>query len=72
MTTAHYRSVPRIAARATVPIWPLAWLVGRWRTFFKRARERRDLADLSDDQLRDVGLNRDTIRREVEKPFWMA
>jgi uncharacterized protein YjiS (DUF1127 family) len=72
MTTAHYRTVPRIAVRATLPAWRLAWLVARLRTWFRRARERRDLADLSATQLRDVGLSRDVIKREVEKPFWMA
>jgi uncharacterized protein YjiS (DUF1127 family) len=72
MTTTHYRSAPRVAARATGPTWRLARLIGRLRTWFKRMRERRDLADLSDTQLRDVGLSREVIKREVEKPFWMA
>jgi uncharacterized protein YjiS (DUF1127 family) len=72
MTTAHYRSVPRIAVRATLPAWRFVSPFARLRTWFKRSRERRDLADLSDTQLRDVGLSRDVIRREVEKPFWMA
>jgi uncharacterized protein YjiS (DUF1127 family) len=40
--------------------------------WLRRARSRRELADLNDVQLRDVGLNRDTIKREIEKPFWMA
>lgn len=72
MTTVHYRSVPRIAVRARSltrrPLQPIALL----RAWLMRARQRRTLADLNDEQLRDVGLNRDMIKREVEKPFWMA
>jgi uncharacterized protein YjiS (DUF1127 family) len=57
---------------ATTPTWRLGSLVRLWRTWFKRTRQRRDLAELSDTQLRDVGLSREAIKREVEKPFWMA
>jgi len=42
------------------------------RTWIKRARQRHELADLSDAQLRDVGLNRYMVQHEIEKPFWMA
>ncbi len=72
MTTTHYRSVPRIAMRAEVPAWRLPWLVILLRTWIKRAHQRRELAELSDTQLRDVGLNRPMVQREVEKPFRMA
>jgi uncharacterized protein YjiS (DUF1127 family) len=68
MTMVHYRSVPRLA-RPTLAMWRLLRLVallGNWR---KRARQRRELADLSVAQLRDVGLNRHAIQREVQKPF---
>ena len=71
MTTVPYRSMPRVAVRTAVPAWR-TWLVGQLRAWFKRACERRELAGLSDEQLRDVGLSRYVIRREVEKPFWMA
>lgn len=37
-----------------------------------RQRSRQTLADLSPEQMRDVGLNPSVVRREVEKPFWMA
>jgi uncharacterized protein YjiS (DUF1127 family) len=72
MTTAHYRSVPRAAMRTMVPAWRLSWLVEQLRTWLRRVRERRELAELSDAQLRDVGLSRHTVKREVEKPFWMS
>jgi len=72
MATAHYRSAPRVAVRTTVPAWRPWSLFVPLRSWLSRARSRRELADLNDDQLRDVGLNREMIRREVEKPFWMA
>jgi uncharacterized protein YjiS (DUF1127 family) len=72
MTTAHSRSVPHVAMRTTVPAWRPSWLVEQLRTWLRRTRERRELAELSDAQLRDVGLSRNTVKREVEKPFWMS
>ena len=72
MTMVHSRSVPRIAARPEMPTGRLTRLVASMRGWVKRMRERRELAGLSDEQLRDVGLNRAMIRAEVEKPFWMA
>jgi uncharacterized protein YjiS (DUF1127 family) len=71
MTTVHHRSVPRITVRKTLP-GRLARLGIRLATWFWRVRQRRELWQLSDEQLRDVGLTREMIRREVEKPFWMA
>jgi uncharacterized protein YjiS (DUF1127 family) len=41
-------------------------------TWLWRARSRRELSRLGDGQLRDVGLTREMIRCEAEKPFWMA
>lgn len=35
-----------------------------------RARERRRLAQLTDRELRDIGLNRYEARQESRKPFW--
>jgi uncharacterized protein YjiS (DUF1127 family) len=40
--------------------------------WLRRFRDRRELANLDDAQLRDVGLNADTVRRESAKPFWQA
>jgi len=37
---------------------------------FRRARQRRDLAALSDYHLRDIGLDRTDVEREVRKPSW--
>jgi uncharacterized protein YjiS (DUF1127 family) len=38
----------------------------------RRARYRRELGNLSETQLRDVGLDPAFISRESAKPFWMA
>jgi uncharacterized protein YjiS (DUF1127 family) len=72
MTMVHSRSVPRVALRQEQPTGRPTRLVALLRGWVKRARERRELAGLNDEQLRDVGLNRLMVKREVEKPFWMA
>jgi uncharacterized protein YjiS (DUF1127 family) len=41
---------------------PIAWL--------ERMRERRQLAGLNDDMLKDIGLNRADIDAVANKPFW--
>lgn len=35
-----------------------------------RWRQRRDLHELTDDQLRDIGVTRQEARREAARPFW--
>ena len=37
---------------------------------FRRARQRRDLAHLSEHGLRDIGLTRYDVDLELKKPFW--
>jgi uncharacterized protein YjiS (DUF1127 family) len=39
-------------------------------TWFERSRQRRQLAELSDHMLRDIGLSRAEIWAETDKPFW--
>jgi len=43
---------------------PLLWM--------RRSRYRQELANLSETQLRDVGLDPRMVYRESTKPFWMA
>jgi uncharacterized protein YjiS (DUF1127 family) len=71
MTMVHSRSAPRVAAPQS-PANRLARLVALLRSWSRRRRERQELAELSDLQLRDVGLSRHMIKHEVEKPFWMV
>jgi len=44
-------------------------LVGLW---LWRAKARRELAQLDDARLADVGISPETARREARKPFWQA
>ncbi len=44
-----------------------AGLLGTWR---QRAADRRQLCDLDDHMLRDVGLSRGEVEFEISKPFW--
>jgi uncharacterized protein YjiS (DUF1127 family) len=39
---------------------------------FRRARQRRDLAALTDYHLRDIGLDRIDVERELRKPSWRS
>jgi len=41
--------------------------IGRWHEL---ARQRRQLASLSDNALHDLGLSRADIASETERPFW--
>jgi uncharacterized protein YjiS (DUF1127 family) len=36
------------------------------------ARSRRELASLTDDQMKDIGLKRSDVLVEIEKPFWQG
>lgn len=52
-----------------LPPWMVAALskLGSW---MEHSRQRRRLADLDDAALKDIGLTRDDVRVEFEKPFW--
>ena len=45
-------------------------LLALLRTWYRRASERRALAELDAHLLQDCGLTREQARREAEKPFW--
>lgn len=74
--------MPVISPRTStsMQIWPqLRELAAKTRmllqileVWLERRRTRDQLSDLSPEQLRDVGLNPVTVRREIEKPFWVA
>ncbi|MEN2989239.1 DUF1127 domain-containing protein [Tistrella sp. BH-R2-4] len=52
----------------------MSWLahivVTIFRTWPDRWRQRRDLRDMTDDQLRDLGISRRDAMREGRRPFW--
>lgn len=56
----------RAARRAGV--WTRPW--ARLALWIRRARERRQLLEMSEIQRRDIGVTRLDICREVNKPFW--
>ncbi|MDH4871036.1 DUF1127 domain-containing protein [Pseudomonas sp. BN515] len=55
--------------RATVSLAP-ARLGDRWYRFWMRLHTRRQLLELDDHALRDVGLSRAQALEEALKPFW--
>lgn len=57
---------PAAAWHLPSPFEVFGWLVELQRLW----RRREELRDLSDAQLRDVGLRRDQIEREARRPFW--
>lgn len=43
---------------------------GGWSVFLRRWRTRKALGELSDSQLRDIGLSREQAQTEAQLPFW--
>ena len=46
--------------------------IGTWSLWQARRRGRRQLAELSDQMLQDIGISRTDVEREYDKPFWRA
>lgn len=53
----------------SVPWWKRA--VQRVLHWHELARQRRELATMSDEALKDIGLSRADIQEEIDRPFWM-
>jgi len=67
------RGAPRLWLNVGQPMRPLAilsWIFRAVRVWRILKRTRRQLAELDDRQLRDVGLTRGQALREHSKPFW--
>ena len=58
-----------LSRRRVAPLGRLLRLLIAWS---ERARERHELESLSDHSLRDIGLSRAEVGREIAKPFWQA
>ena len=56
-------STPRIVFSATV---------GRLGLWYDRYCERRHLAELPEEMLKDIGITAAAARKEASKPFWVA
>ena len=65
--TLYQQELLGIPARTLAPRGPQE---SRWRQFWRRVRTRRQLLELSDEQLRDIGISRDQARIEALRPFW--
>ena len=55
--------------------WPAKTLAWAWKAALawqSRASQRVHLDSLDDRMLRDVGLTRRDVQKEIEKPFWTA
>ena len=46
--------------------------IGALSLWQSRRRARRQLAELSDQMLQDIGISRTDVEREYGKPFWRA
>jgi uncharacterized protein YjiS (DUF1127 family) len=57
-------------ARRTATDGVMAALLRSVAESFRRGRQRRDLAALSEHSLRDIGLSRADVELEVSKPIW--
>ena len=63
---------PRLATLWAAFTRRLTIILDTLATWQERASQRYRLAELDDRMLRDVGLSRADIRREVERPFWRS
>ena len=58
----------RIHKAPAAPLWKrVLTRILRWHEL---ARQRRELAAMSDEALKDIGLSRADIQEEIERPFW--
>jgi uncharacterized protein YjiS (DUF1127 family) len=74
ISTAPYR--PAIArparGKAMTPIRLIRALLARLRYWHRRSIQRAELAALDDRMLKDIGLTRADVQREINKPFWQG
>ena len=65
----HDRPPPKAAESAVAIVEGLIALARVWR---ERQRTRRQLADMGERELQDIGTCRSEIACEIAKPFWRA
>lgn len=69
-TMTHDRTNARRGSHSPEPQDLLIRLIDWLLAAMERSRQRRALASLNEDQLRDIGLSRSDVAGETEKPFW--
>lgn len=52
------------------PLRSVATIRSQLMRCYQRYRQRRNLAELDDHLLRDIGLTREQVAAECRKPFW--
>ncbi|WP_108880831.1 DUF1127 domain-containing protein [Anderseniella sp. Alg231-50] len=79
MKTSSYNAVPRISvSKSASGSWSataLRWTgnaSGQLAQWHERAKQRRQLSELNDRQLADIGVSRIDASNESSKPFWQA
>jgi uncharacterized protein YjiS (DUF1127 family) len=65
-----YIALHRVTNYQSTPV--VSRLVAQLRLWRRRARERNQLARLSERDLHDIGMSRGTVYAELQKPFWHA
>lgn len=69
MSLLQFRSTNHHGFHAAAELAHLGDTLKLWR---ERYRQRRELAQWSERELADIGLNSASISDEVNKPFWQA
>ncbi len=70
MTTTALKNRAAIASPSVAGSLTRVWeTVQKWR---ERARSRRQLAEMSETMLADIGVSLSAARAEAGKPFWRA
>src|SRR5690348_2557365 len=64
------RAAARGVERTISPASRRRHLITKLLIWWQRARQRHELAQLSEAQLRDIGVTRGMARYEADKPFW--
>ncbi len=47
-------------------------LISVMQRWARTSKQRRDLGQLSEHQLKDIGITPDSVKQETTKPFWAA
>ncbi|MBK4217104.1 DUF1127 domain-containing protein [Paracoccus caeni] len=65
-----YKSTAALSTATHVGILPRQSWLKRIITMFDVRKTRLDLAHLSDEQLRDIGVTREQVETELQRPVW--
>lgn len=71
-TLATNRFTSHAAQGAFGPVLSISGILNRIAAWSAVARQRRQLAQLDADSLRDIGLTKDDVAKETARPFWDA